>query len=82
MVEKSTFHGKEEKDYQDRSWIAPPKDVKAANDHYYIPKKLVHTWSGHTKGVSAITFFPKHGHLIFVSWDGYKGEDLGCLQFR
>ncbi|CAL5368521.1 unnamed protein product [Camellia sinensis] len=64
VADKSTFHGKEERDYQGGSWIAAPKDAKATNDHCYIPKRLVHTWSGHTKGVSAIRFFPKHGHLI------------------
>ncbi|KAK8944000.1 hypothetical protein KSP40_PGU000536 [Platanthera guangdongensis] len=42
-VDKTTFHGKEESDYQGRSWVAPPKDAKPSNDHCYIPKRWVHT---------------------------------------
>ncbi|KAA8529579.1 hypothetical protein F0562_034321 [Nyssa sinensis] len=64
VADKSTFHGKEERDYPGRSCITPLKDAKARNDHCYILKRLVHTWGGHTKGVSVIRFFPKYGHLI------------------
>ncbi|KAF6175865.1 hypothetical protein GIB67_003353 [Kingdonia uniflora] len=64
VADKTTFHGKEEKDYQGRSWIVHPKDAKASNEQCYMPKRWIHTWSGHTKGVSAIRFFPKHGHLL------------------
>ena len=62
--EKSFFHGKEERNYAGESWLAPPKDRKKENDHCYAPKRLIHTWTGHTKGVQAIRFFPRHGHLI------------------
>ncbi len=49
---KSVFHGKQQRDYQGRSWIEPPKGVRPDPDHdCFIPKKLIHTWTGHTKGV-------------------------------
>jgi pre-mRNA-processing factor 17 len=63
-AEKSFFHGTSEKNYAGESWITPPKDRKKENDHCYAPKRCIHTWSGHTKGVQAIRFFPNHGHLI------------------
>jgi hypothetical protein len=42
-------HGKEQKNYIGESWITPPKDHKKENDHTYVPKRCIHTWSGHTK---------------------------------
>ncbi|GBF87694.1 hypothetical protein Rsub_00405 [Raphidocelis subcapitata] len=61
----SFFHGKESKDYQGRSWLAVPKDRKKdAPEAFFLPKKWVHTWSGHTKGVNAVRFFPGAGHLL------------------
>ncbi|KAA6425985.1 MAG: pre-mRNA-processing factor 17-like [Trebouxia sp. A1-2] len=63
-TDKSMFHGKSLKDYAGRSWLEAPKDLKAENEHCFLPKRWVHTWSGHTKGVNAIRFFPKTGHLL------------------
>eukprot|EP00611_Tribonema_gayanum_P023120 TRINITY_DN4806_c0_g1_i1.p4 TRINITY_DN4806_c0_g1~~TRINITY_DN4806_c0_g1_i1.p4 ORF type:complete len:349 (-),score=118.10 TRINITY_DN4806_c0_g1_i1:76-1122(-) len=41
-------------------------------DHQaFPPKKCIHRWTGHTKGVQAIEFFPGFGHLILSgSMDG------------
>ncbi len=62
IQEKSHFHGKEERNaVTGRSWVDPPKDKKKENEYCYLPKKWIHTWSGHTKGVNAIRFFPGSG---------------------
>ena len=52
----------------------------------FVPKKCIHTWTGHTKAVNAIRFFPKHGHLLLSCsldnsirlWDVY--HDRKCLR--
>jgi hypothetical protein len=49
---KTVFHGKQQRDYQGRSWIEPPRGVRPDNDHEcFVPKKCLHTYTGHTKGV-------------------------------
>ena len=64
VEEQSIFHGSSMRDYQGRSWVLPPSDVREEEHECYIPKRLLHTWSGHTKGVAAIRWFPGNGHLL------------------
>eukprot|EP00967_Tisochrysis_lutea_P033552 scaffold39947_cov36-Tisochrysis_lutea.AAC.3 len=64
MTERAVFHGSSMVDYQGRSWITPPPDVREEEHECFIPKRWIHTWSGHTKGVAAIRWFPGNGHLL------------------
>ena len=64
MEERSIFHGATTTDYQGRSWLTAPADIKEEEHECFIPKRWVHTWSGHTKGVAAIRWFPGNGHLL------------------
>ena len=63
------FHGKEERDYQGRKWTDSPAGVRAGDaigpdGNCYVPTKVLHKYTGHTKGVHAVRLFPKTGHLI------------------
>lgn len=46
---KSFFHGKKEVDPTGKKWLDAPKGLKAENEYCYLPKRWIHTWSGHTK---------------------------------
>ena len=64
----STFHGKEQFDYQGRSFIEPPHDlVLSSTLTNYIPKKCLKTYAGHTKGVLRSLFYPRYGHFLLTS---------------
>ncbi|CAG5126344.1 unnamed protein product [Candidula unifasciata] len=86
IEEKTTLHIKEAYDYQGRSFLHPPQDVGVnlksdePPEKCFLPKKLIHTWTGHTKGIAAIRWFPKYAHLILSAgmdckikiWEVYK----------
>uniref|UniRef100_A0A3B1J2Z2 Cell division cycle 40 homolog (S. cerevisiae) n=1 Tax=Astyanax mexicanus TaxID=7994 RepID=A0A3B1J2Z2_ASTMX len=71
--EKTILHVKDAYDYQGRSYLHIPQDVginlRSADipEKCYLPKKQLHVWTGHTKGVSAIRLFPVSGHLLLSS---------------
>ena len=73
---KTTFHGESETNYKGESWMAPPPGMSSLlsmsqtiqekiDDHKcFVPKKCVHRYTGHNKGVQRIRLFPKTGHLL------------------
>jgi pre-mRNA-processing factor 17 len=68
--ETSVFHGKSTTDYQGRTYMSPPYaeapnlHSEAGSQDCFIPKVCIHTWTGHTMGVSVIRTFPETGHLL------------------
>mmetsp|Transcript_11593 Transcript_11593/g.13161 ORF Transcript_11593/g.13161 Transcript_11593/m.13161 type:complete len:453 (-) Transcript_11593:218-1576(-) len=66
------FHGNVSYDKsQGKSFLTPPPHLSTGEHACFIPKKPMHTWVGHSKGVQAIRFFPKFGHyLLSASHDG------------
>ena len=82
--ESSIFHGTSMTDYQGRTYISPPLAEapnlisEAGSQECYIPKVCVHTWTGHTQGVSAIRTFPETGHLLLSGSMDTKIKVLFC----
>ncbi|VDP39865.1 unnamed protein product, partial [Soboliphyme baturini] len=76
IEEKSVLHSmlKDPYDYQGRSFLVPPHDVGVNL------RDDIHTWTGHTKGVQAIRWFPGSAHLLLSAsmdckiklWEVYK----------
>jgi pre-mRNA-processing factor 17 len=83
---KSIYHGIQVRDYLGRSFVDPPSHLKQLPHECFLPKAQIHTWAGHTKGVSTIQFLPKYGHLILSAgmdtkvkvWDVYN--KMECLR--
>lgn len=70
IEEKSVLHIDGELDYQGRSFLHPPQDVgvnlksDTPPNKCFLPKSHIHTWTGHSKGISAIRWFPRTAHLF------------------
>ncbi|KAK9387675.1 WD40-repeat-containing domain protein [Lipomyces mesembrius] len=89
-MEKTQFHGSQLYDYLGRTYMHVPRDLDISLDkdpgdqECFIPKRRIHTWKGHNKGVTALRFFPRHGHLLLSSgvdakiklWDCYHDREL------
>jgi WD40 repeat protein len=68
FVDSSIYHLDEEFDYQGRSFVQHPTHIKEdEKKQNFLPKKWIHTWSGHQKAVTRVQFFPKYGHLLLSS---------------
>ncbi|KAF8736019.1 hypothetical protein AX14_001024 [Amanita brunnescens Koide BX004] len=90
--ETSVFHGKSMTDYQGRTYMSPPLaeaphlSHEVGSQECFIPKVCIHTWTGHTQGVSVIRTFPETGHLFLSGsmdtkiklWDIYTHGN--CLR--
>lgn len=87
--EKSFFHGKQRTDYQGRDWTEPPAGLKVEDKlSCYLPKRVLHSYAGHAKGVSCFELFPKTGHLLLSAgmdgkvkvWDAEGTSGFKCLR--
>ncbi|EFX88035.1 hypothetical protein DAPPUDRAFT_305671 [Daphnia pulex] len=79
-------------DYQGRNFLHAPHDIgvnlrsDAPPNKCFIPKKQIHAWTGHNKGVAQIRWFPKTAHLLLSCsmdgrvkiWEVYK--DRRCVR--
>lgn len=70
LEEKSILHIKDDFDYQGRSYLHAPHDIgtnlraDAVPSKCFLPKSHIHSWTGHTKGISCIRWLPKTAHLL------------------
>ncbi|ODV78278.1 WD40 repeat-like protein [Suhomyces tanzawaensis NRRL Y-17324] len=89
-VETTQFFGTKKGDYLGRSYLHVPTDVNInlkqdpGSHQCFVPKKLEHTFAGHSKGINKLELFPRSGHLMLSAgndpvirlWDMYHDREL------
>ena len=85
---KSTLHIASAHDYMGRSFLHIPQDLgknlraPEMTEKCYIPKKIVHTYAGHTKGIQKMQLFPVSGHIFLTcSMDSKVKVSVVCGPF-
>lgn len=68
----SVYHLKELYDYQGRTFVSPPSNLKPRHHTCFIPKRFIYNVNAHKKPVSCVRFFPVYGHLVLSA--GMDGE--------
>ncbi|KAG7889171.1 hypothetical protein KL907_004852 [Ogataea polymorpha] len=88
--ETTTFYGDSQYDYLGRTYMHVPNDVptnlhkEPGSQRCYVPKRKIHTFAGHARGVQCLQFFPNSGHLLLTCgndssiklWDVYHKRKL------
>lgn len=84
------FLGSSKQDYLGRSYLHIPRDLdvnllkEPGSQECFVPKRVIHTFKGHSKGITKLEFFPKSGHLLLSAsndgkiylWDMYHKREL------
>lgn len=89
----SIFHGAQERDYLGRTYMHPPQDLshtrldKAPGSfECFPPKRVIHSWTEHTKGVTTCKILPQSGHLLLSGSQDHRLKvwqiygDRSCLR--
>ena len=85
--ERSILHQQQEKDYLGRTYMHVPMDLDVQLDkdlgsfECFAPKRIVHTWTGHSKGVNSIRFFPNSGHMLLSASQDCRLKVLFIFDF-
>ncbi len=90
---KAVMHIPDPLDYLGRSFLHIPQDLgknlrtmEPPSEKCYIPKRIVHTYTGHTKGIQKMQLFPVSGHIFLTCsmdskvklWEFYN--ERRCIQ--
>eukprot|EP00037_Helgoeca_nana_P025026 m.269122 g.269122 ORF g.269122 m.269122 type:complete len:571 (+) comp26824_c0_seq1:315-2027(+) len=69
-AEKSVLHIGEELDYLGRTYMHAPADIDTKlgvpPPRCFLPKREIHKWTGHTKGVNTVKLLPQTAHLLLT----------------